>query len=94
MPSGCCVLMCSNQIGGHTFPVERERKLKWLQQIKRLTKDSSTGKLTPWAPTKHSVVCYDHFTQEDYIGMTGELIDSLHTRNPFSFKLNKLNDKA
>ena len=66
MPTGCCVPLCSNQKGGHTFPSNPEIKKKWLQKIKRLCKHPESGKIVNWIPTKHSVVCADHFTESDY----------------------------
>lgn len=71
MPGYCCVPICSNEIGGHLFPHNIELKKRWLQSIKRVTKDPNTGKMKDWEPSKHSVVCFDHFTEDDYITKRG-----------------------
>ena len=84
MPTGCCVPLCTNQVGGYTFSCNSEVKKKWLQQIKRRCKDQETGKLINWVPTKHSVVCPDHFTQSDYRnsppGSIGKLSEDIIAR--------------
>lgn len=38
------------------FPRNADRQIKWLAALKR---DKPDG--TPWVPTKHSVICSEHF---------------------------------
>ena len=66
----CVVSKCKNR-GGHGFPRDKSLRKAWMNRIRR---ESS------WAPSKHSKVCHEHFTDEDYLQSTvfGE----------FSWKLN------
>ncbi|CAK1585392.1 unnamed protein product [Parnassius mnemosyne] len=56
MPQCCAVPYCSSAKGGHRFPCDKSRLKKWIIAIRRQN----------FIPSKHSVVCKDHFTSEDY----------------------------
>ena len=56
MPSYCCVPLCQNREGGHTFPKDHNLAKRWLIAIRR----------DKWTPTASSVVCHTHFTDNDY----------------------------
>ena len=57
MPS-CCVPQCLNRDEGHRFRTrDRELRKRWIAAAKR----------EKWTPTPSSVVCRNHFTEEDYI---------------------------
>ena len=62
MPDKCCIVGCeSNYSGGSKksvfyFPKDDDLKRKWVPFVNR--KD--------WIPTKHSVICVDHF-EEKYV---------------------------
>ena len=59
MPS-CCVPQCPNR-EDHRFPTrDRELRKLWMAAVKR----------EKWTPTPSSVVRKNHFTEEDYIGIT------------------------
>ena len=56
MPNGCCCVPgCANR-GGHAFPLEKERRRKWIIAVKR----------EEFEPTRHTIVCRKHFTEADY----------------------------
>ena len=56
MPTSCCVPLCANK-GGHAFPLKDEARTKlWLIATRR----------DDFKPTKYSVVCYSHFSEDDY----------------------------
>nr|XP_049693818.1 uncharacterized protein LOC126054061 [Helicoverpa armigera] len=56
MPQCCAVPMCANKKGGHKFPTKDKSRLKqWLVAIRR-----------DFTPTKNSLVCKSHFTEDDY----------------------------
>ncbi|XP_076056679.1 uncharacterized protein LOC143034470 isoform X1 [Oratosquilla oratoria] len=55
MPGTCCVPMCHNR-GGHLFPRDKELKDLWTVAVRRGN----------WRPTTTSIVCKDHFTEEDF----------------------------
>ncbi len=64
MPTQCCVPLCKVQ-GGHKFPLEPESlRDKWIQAVKRGEKG--------WKPTKWTVVCRNHFDEDDYPPTTKE----------------------
>lgn len=44
------------------FPVHPELRLKWAVSIRRMRPDNKL-----WEPSKHSVICNEHFKEEDYI---------------------------
>ena len=60
MPDKCCIVGCRvNYTGGPKksvfyFPQDEELKRKWIRFVNR--KD--------WIPSKHSVICVDHFADE------------------------------
>lgn len=62
MPKTCCAVGCKNhnfmmkKLSFHTFPRQTARCNMWLAALKRNKPDG-----TAWVPTKHSVVCSDHF---------------------------------
>ncbi len=57
MPGECCVPGCK-KVGGHTFPFSDSSRVRaWEAAIRR----------DKWKPTKYSVVCYDHFDEDDYL---------------------------
>ncbi|CAK1599331.1 unnamed protein product [Parnassius mnemosyne] len=56
MPQWCAVPHCSSAKGGHRFPCDKSRSQKWVTAIRR----------EDFIPSKHAVVCKDHFTPEDY----------------------------
>ncbi len=57
MPTECCVPLCTNK-GGHKFPRDGSIAKAWLVAIRR----------DQWNPAehKHAVVCYNHFSPDDY----------------------------
>ncbi|XP_028171661.1 uncharacterized protein LOC114360967 [Ostrinia furnacalis] len=57
MPECCAVPMCSNRIGGHKFPADADRTKQWVEAIRR----------PDFTPSKHSVVCKRHFTDDDFV---------------------------
>ena len=60
MPSTrCCVYAC-NANGGHKFPKELDRRKLWTIAVRRAN----------WQPTATSVVCFRHFTPDDYQATT------------------------
>ncbi|XP_014677368.1 PREDICTED: uncharacterized protein LOC106817220 [Priapulus caudatus] len=63
MPTECCVPFCNNS-GGHAFPRSDESRFKaWKTAVRRGEKD--------WVPSKHAVVCSEHFDDDDYMpGLT------------------------
>ena len=63
----CCVPGCNNK-GGHSFPGEKTLRDRWAVAVKRC--DSRTGKGKLWQPSRHSVVCCEHFKEDDYIKET------------------------
>ena len=70
MPSTqCCVPGCLNR-GGHTIPRDISQRKKWLYAIRR--QETAVSKVdNMWEPkSKSAVVCYQHFTPEDYINLT------------------------
>ena len=62
MPDYCCVPECKNTGTGHRFPKDPDMRKRWILAIKRL--DPTTKK--PWQPSKTSVVCKNHFVEDDY----------------------------
>lgn len=63
--TNCCVVNCSNNpqrnknLSFHHFPNKKKHSAihrAWLVKLKR----------EKFVPTKHSVVCSDHFTENDY----------------------------
>ena len=66
MPKTCCSVPGCHERGGHEYPVDHERKAKWVQAVQRL--DETTMKM--WTPKKSSVVCQKHFTPDDYVKET------------------------
>ena len=74
MPQRCCVPGCINSDGGHRFPKDPAKKLKWRVAIKRL--DPSTKRL--WNPGQYDVVCFNHFASQDYrtTGILGYYLNS------------------
>ncbi|VDI81445.1 Hypothetical predicted protein [Mytilus galloprovincialis] len=62
MPKSCCAVGCKNhnlmlkRLSFFRFPRNADRQIKWLAALKR---DKPDG--TPWVPTKHSVICSEHF---------------------------------
>ena len=65
MPTCCCVKGCHNR-GGHEFPKDRVRCKAWVVAIRRV--EDKMGQL--WWPTTSSLVCREHFKQDDYIQQT------------------------
>ena len=62
MPTECCVPLCTNK-GGHTFPFNDGPRLKaWIVAVHR-------GE-AKWQPSKHSIVCRAHFSDDDYTTLT------------------------
>ena len=62
MPTECCVPLCTNK-GGHAFPFNDRPRLKaWIVAVHR-------GE-PKWQPSKHSVVCRAHFSDDDYTTLT------------------------
>ena len=74
VPQRCCVPGCINSDGGHRFPKEPAKKLKWRVAIKRL--DPSTKRL--WNPGQYDVVFFNHFASQDYrtTGILGYYLNS------------------
>ena len=61
MPSYCCVPLCKER-GGHAWPfLDPKRAKLWLSAVRR---EES------WRPTKHSLVCKQHFDKNDYESVT------------------------
>ncbi|KAK4324161.1 hypothetical protein Pmani_005164 [Petrolisthes manimaculis] len=60
MPTCCCVPQCGSRHGGHKFPKEAGRRKRWIVAIRR----------DKWSPTEGSVVCHNHFTEEDFVATT------------------------
>ena len=79
MPDYCCVPLC-NGYGGHQFPRDEHRKKLWMIAVRR----------NQWTPSRRSVVCKDHFTQEDY---ATEAMYSLH-RPWWSWSRNRTEERA
>ena len=61
----CVVPLCKGY-DGHRFPVDEIRRQQWVAAIRR--KDFS--------PAVHSIVCYNHFDEADYVKSTtaGQLL--------------------
>ena len=57
--TACCVPLCKNR-GGHTFPDSKHLFKQWLIAIKR----------DHFYPTSTSLVCDDHFVEDDYVSET------------------------
>ena len=57
--TGCCVTTC-HKTGGHKFPNDPDVRNQWIKAIKR----------KQWTPTRHSVVCKAHFTEDDFVSHT------------------------
>lgn len=56
MPTECCVPGCKSRTG-HVFPFSDKNGVKaWEVAVRR----------DCWKPTKHSVVCKNHFDSSDY----------------------------
>ncbi|XP_076089911.1 uncharacterized protein LOC143061933 [Mytilus galloprovincialis] len=70
MPKSCCAVGCKNhnlmlkRLSLFRFPRNAERQIKWLTALKR---DKPDG--TPWVPTKHSVICSEHFITGNTFGV-------------------------
>ena len=76
----CCVPLCHNSSGQqeererlglskisfHSFPKEEKRKNEWIVKIKR---DLGTN----FKLTKHTKICSEHFTRDDYAAMIPDL---------------------
>ena len=60
MPDKCCIVGCkTNYIDGPKnsvfyFPQDEELKKKWIRFVNR----------KKWTPTKHSVICAEHFSDD------------------------------
>ena len=71
MPSECAAPNCreytgkENPLSFHSFPKDQRVCQQWLQKLKRDEFDSK-GRLKPWKPNKHSVLCSKHFLLEDF----------------------------
>lgn len=69
MPRCCCVPLCRSNakktphVGFHEFPVDVKRREAWLRNISR---DGHGGRGTKWMPSDTSLVCSQHFRQQDY----------------------------
>ncbi|XP_014679474.1 PREDICTED: uncharacterized protein LOC106819344 [Priapulus caudatus] len=62
MPTECCVPLCHER-GGHAFPKSNQtRYIAWKKAVRRGEKN--------WSPSKHAVVCKQHFDDDDYMGNT------------------------
>ena len=60
MPTECCVPGCTQRTG-HSFPMSDTQRMKaWKVAVRR----------DHWQPTKHSIVCKNHFAETDYVGTT------------------------
>ena len=67
MPSRCCVPFCKTR-GGHQFPsTDSSLRDAWIVAIKR---QLSKTKKALWKPAQQSVVCREHFRDDDYIKET------------------------
>lgn len=64
MPQYCCVPECKSLSGGHKFPSDKSLRQKWIVAVRRVD-PAHPGKL--WRPSKHSVVCHQHFLSTDYV---------------------------
>ena len=60
MPDYCAVPLCKG-FGGFHFPKDPILCKKWQIAIRRQTSDKKL-----WQPTKHSVVCAQHFQASDF----------------------------
>lgn len=60
MPDYCAVPLCKG-FGGFHFPKDPILCKKWQIAIRRQTSDKKL-----WEPTKHSVVCAEHFQPSDF----------------------------
>ena len=65
MPTCCCVYGCHNR-GGHEFPKDRASCKAWVIAI--LPVEDKRGQL--WWPTTTSLVCREHFKQDDEVQQT------------------------
>ncbi|XP_074662591.1 uncharacterized protein LOC141915082 [Tubulanus polymorphus] len=71
MPTECCVPLCG-QLGGHAFPKDESRRRIWVNAVRR-------GE-AHWKPSRHSVVCRNHFTTKDYVEITTSGTSPLQNR--------------
>ena len=71
MPSYCCVPLCKG-FGGHLFPRDNATRRAWIAKVRRGTQGGKN-----WTPSKHSVICQEHFLASDYIsvGFHGKLLE-------------------
>ena len=59
----CSVPQCKGgSNAGFAFPKDPKLRKKWQVAIRR----AGPGKKLNWEPTKSSIVCHDHFTENDY----------------------------
>ncbi|KAK2157215.1 hypothetical protein LSH36_195g02008 [Paralvinella palmiformis] len=65
MPTCCCIYGCHKR-GGHGFPTDRARCKGWVDAIRRV--EDKKGHM--WWPSATSVVCHEHFKQDDYVQQT------------------------
>lgn len=69
MPRCCCVPLCKSNakntphVGFHEFPVDAKRREAWLRNISR---NGHGGRGPNWTPRDTSLVCSQHFRQQDY----------------------------
>ena len=64
MPGQCVALGCSKR-GDFFFPTDKKRRLQWMIAVRRKGEKSDL-----WKPTKHSKLCWNHFTPEDFMPKT------------------------
>ena len=63
----------------HSFPKDPDIRLKWTQFVRRAN----------WVPTKHAVLCSEHFTKEDFYVPFKNRGESSGTRTPLKMKLKR-----
>ena len=62
MPKHCIAFGCTNhnmkeiKVSFHVFPVDPTRRERWVAAVRRINPDGSR-----WEPSKHAVLCGDHF---------------------------------
>jgi len=61
MPNICCARNCC-QRGGFTFPKNNELYYQWRNAVQRELPHDSL-----WEPTPYSVLCHQHFKNDDFI---------------------------
>lgn len=81
MPKKCVGVGCKEKFEKGKLPFYRfpkkdvNRRIKWIQAIKRVNVDVVSGKQTKWEPSDHSWLCGDHFVMSMCFKILSSLIN-------------------